>query len=72
MDRTPLIEALRTTKSVIMSHGIINYMNETSKKYQSDCLFDPNYDSINFDFSIHPKKLVWDTSNFSCTLKFSY
>jgi len=72
MDRTPLTEALRTAKSVVMSHGIINYMNETSKKYQLDYLIDPNSDSINFDFSIHPKKSVWDTSNSSCTLKFSY
>lgn len=71
MDPTPRIEALRTAKMIIASHGIVAYMN----KYNQDVLardVQENTIGLRYDFHIDPSKNSWSEANPSCSLNISY
>jgi hypothetical protein len=71
MDAFPRIEALRTAKMLIASHGIVAHMN----KYNQDVLARDVQDGtigLRYDFHIDPLRNGWADANPSCSLNVVY
>lgn len=71
MDTTPRIEALRTAKAIIASHGMVAHMN----KYNRDVLAREVTDGsmgMRYDFNLDPSRSAWHESNPSVTLGVVY
>lgn len=71
MDTAPRIEALRTAKMLIASHGLVAHMN----KYNRDSLardMQDDADGLRYDFHLDPTKTSWSDSNPSCSLLVRY
>ena len=71
MDATPRIEALRTAKAIIGSHGVVAHMN----KYNRDVLAREVTEGsmgMRCDFNLDPARSAWHESNPSVTLVVAY
>ena len=71
MDATPRIEALRTAKAIIGSHGVVAHMN----KYNRDVLareVTEGSTGMRYDFNLDPTRSAWHESNPSVTLAVIY
>lgn len=71
MDATPRIEALRTAKAIIGSHGVVAHMN----KYNQDVLareVTEGSTGMRYDFNLDPTRSAWHESNPSVTLAVVY
>lgn len=71
MDATPRIEALRTAKAIIGSHGVVAHMN----KYNRDVLareVTEGSTGMRYDFNLDPTRSAWHESNPSVTLAVVY
>lgn len=71
MDHSAKLEALKTAKMIISSHGLTCHMN----KYNKDALtreIPPNATSLRYEFHLEPTRDSWSASNASCTLSVAY
>lgn len=71
MDHSARIEALRTAKALIASHGITFHMN----KYTRDLLARevlPDSIGVKYDFQLDPARDSWSSSNPTCSVGVSY
>ena len=71
MDRSQIIEAFRTTKAIVMSHGIFEHMTDYNRKALASEV-PSSATHLRFDFHLNPKESIWSTKNPGCGFTVSY
>lgn len=71
MDHSARIEALRTAKALIASHGITFHMNKYTRDLLSREVL-PDCYAVKYDFQLDPARDSWSSSNPSCSVSVGY
>lgn len=71
MDHSARIEALRTAKAVIASHGITFHMNKYTRDLLSREVL-PDSIALKYDFQLDPARDSWSSSNPTCSVRVGY
>ena len=71
MDHSAKLEALKTAKTIVSSHGLTCHMNKYNKDMLSREIL-PSTTSLRYEFHLDPARDSWSASNASCTLLIAY